>query len=76
MCESKIIIGIEISTCRVHAHTGVGVIPIPRVGTVDMIKKLNFFLAAELAENIQIDSVLSPGLKTDIGFNEIFLENR
>ena len=47
-----------------------------RVGTVDMIKKLNFFLAAELAENIQIDSVLSPGLKTDIGFNEIYLENR
>ena len=34
-------------------------IGMPRVGTVDMIKKLNFFLAAELAENIQIDSVLS-----------------
>ena len=38
-----------------------------RVGTVDMIKKLIFFLTAELAENIQIDSVLSLGLKTDIG---------
>ena len=43
-----------------------------RVGTVDMIKKLNFFLAAKLADNIEIDSVLNPGLKTDIGFNNIF----
>ena len=47
-----------------------------RVGTVDMIKKVSFFLAFELAENLQIDSVLSVDFKSDIGLTVIFSKNR
>ena len=40
---------------------------IARVGTANMIKNTFFFIAAELAENIQIDSVLSLVIAIAIG---------